>query len=102
MNQFPTFRSPSNFKTPDVFDPSRFMADSGEESPAFYPFLLGRHSCLGEKFAWAEMRVILARLLFSFDLSLAEPGSSTIRDWGKQKTFIFWQKEKLNVRLKLA
>lgn len=104
MNQYPVFRSCSNFKDPDSFDPARFMSDSGEtvSSPAFYPFLIGRHSCLGEKFAWAEMRVILARLFFSFDLSLADPSSSSIKDWGEQKTFIFWQKEKLSVRLQVV
>lgn len=77
------------------------MTGSNEaESAAFYPFLIGRHSCLGEKFAWAEMRVLLARLSFSFDLSLADPGHLIMRDWGEQKTFVFWQKERLEVRLK--
>ncbi|KAK4502595.1 hypothetical protein PRZ48_006021 [Zasmidium cellare] len=101
MNQYAVFRSASNFPSPHTFDPSRFMGEAAEKSSAsFYPFLLGRHGCIGEKFAWAEMRVILARLFFNFDVSLTDTSSSTIKDWGEQKTFIFWQKEQLEVKLK--
>jgi hypothetical protein len=46
--------------------------------------------------AYAEMRLILARLLWNFDLSL--PPSSG--NWIKQEMFILWQKEPLNIILK--
>jgi hypothetical protein len=42
------------------------------------------------------MRLTLARLLFSFDLRMVgEP-----RDFGEQKTYIFWEKSALNVELR--
>lgn len=53
--------------------------------------------CIGHRFAWAEMREVLARLLFTFDISWAQ--RPKFQDWGQQKTFIFWQKEKLMVRM---
>ena len=55
---------------------------------AFQPFGIGRHSCIGVKLAYAEMRYILARLLFAFDISLAD--STDKFDWGDQETHIFW------------
>ena len=48
--------------------------------------------------AWAEMRLILAKVLFNFDLELAE-GSE---DWLDQKAYAIWEKGPLNVRLKIA
>ena len=47
--------------------------------------------------AYAEMRLILAKVLWHFDLELAEPG----RDWlGEQRVFALWDKGSLGVRLK--
>ena len=47
--------------------------------------------------AYAEMRLILAKVLWHFDLELVEPG----RDWlGEQKVFALWDKGSLGVRLK--
>lgn len=54
----------------------------------FQPFILGRHSCIGMNLAYAEMRVILARLLWAFDISLKNEQDRW--DWGAQRIFIFW------------
>jgi cytochrome P450 len=64
----------------------------------FEPFLVGRHKCIGQKFAWAEMRLTLACLIYRFDISSAS--TEGLRDFGDQKTFIFWEKQPLKVRLK--
>lgn len=87
------------------FAPQRFLSESSKEfaddsMSAFQPFSIGRHSCIGQSLAYAEMRLILAKLFFVFDISLADDGD--VWDWGKQKTFIFWEKEPLNVRLEMA
>jgi cytochrome P450 len=95
VNQYPTFRSPSNFTRPDSFIPERFLDASpflNDRLDAFMPFLLGRHKCLGQKLAWAITRLTLARLLFSFDLRMVDEP----RDFGDQKTYIFWEKRALN------
>jgi cytochrome P450 len=94
------FRSASNFTSPDTFIPERFLAESpfpDDRLHAFLPFLLGRHKCLGQKLAWAIMRLTLARLLYSFDLKMMEEA----RDFGDQKTYIFWDKKRLNIELQL-
>lgn len=54
----------------------------------FQPFSMGRHMCIGMKVAYQEMRLILARLLWSFDLALKDPND--VWDWGEQSTYILW------------
>lgn len=46
--------------------------------------------------AWAEIRTILARFIWHFDVELLDP---SMNDWDKQKVFILWAKKPLMVRL---
>lgn len=88
-NQFSAWRQSYNFHHPNSFIPERFLkSDPGDDMSAFHPFQVGRHSCIGFKVAYSEMRVILSRLLWSFDLALADQRDRW--DWGEQKTFVFW------------
>jgi len=48
---------------------SQFFNDQRE---AFQPFSLGPRSCIGRNLGWAEMRLIVARLLWAFDIETAE------------------------------
>jgi hypothetical protein len=41
------------------------------------------------------MRLVLARLVFNFDMRLADPD----QDWMKQKVYVIWDKPPLNVYL---
>lgn len=43
------------------------------------------------------MRIILARMIFNFDMELAEPE----KDWLDQDSFVLWDKPALNVKLTL-
>ncbi|KAH7374279.1 benzoate 4-monooxygenase cytochrome-like protein P450 [Pyrenochaeta sp. MPI-SDFR-AT-0127] len=100
VNQYPAFRSASNFTQPDSFVPERFLANSpfpSDRVDVFEPFLLGRHKCIGQKLAWAVMRLTLANILFTFDLTAVEE----VGDFGQQKTYIFWEKRPLKVKLQL-
>lgn len=46
--------------------------------------------------AYVEMRLILARVIWNFDLKLADDS----KDWiSRQKVFLLWQKGPLNVYL---
>jgi len=42
------------------------------------------------------MRLVLASVLFSFDLKLCEEA----KDWANQKSYFFWKKGPLMVKLK--
>ena len=68
----------------------------GDNMAAFEPFHVGRHKCIGQKLAWAEMRLVLARLLYSFDMVAAD---ASLRDFGEQNSCIFWEKQPLRVGL---
>jgi cytochrome P450 len=102
-NQFAANRQSYNFHLPNSFVPERFLQkDSRDNMEGFMPFAAGRHSCIGMKLAYAEMRVALAKLIWTFDMRLAEGMESEFGgrwDWGKQRTFIFWDKKPLNVVL---
>ncbi|KAH8694348.1 hypothetical protein BGZ61DRAFT_352880, partial [Ilyonectria robusta] len=49
--------------------------------------------------AYAEMRLILARIIWNFDLELVEESKNWMKD---QHMFILWEKGPLMVRLKNA
>ena len=79
--------------------PGRFLGlvdDPKDETSIFQPFGIGRHQCIGQRLALVELRMILARMLYAFDLE--GDVRQEIADFGGQKTFIFWEKEPLMVK----
>lgn len=63
------------------------------------PFLvtIGLSKRLYFSLAMAEMRLIIARMLWNFDLVLSEEHKE--RDWADQKVFVVWQRGSLNVKV---
>jgi cytochrome P450 len=71
--QWACYHSPSNFASPNDFIPERWLDDprfAGDDRKAYQPFSVGPRNCIGQNLAWAEMRMILARLIWNFDLRL--------------------------------
>ena len=105
-------RSSLNFPNhPASFDPSRWLASPSSSSSieaktssgprsAFNPFSLGPRNCLGRNLAYLEMRLILAHLLWAFDLKA--PDGETVGGWEEQKSWILWEKAPLRVKLRIA
>ncbi|KAF2030214.1 benzoate 4-monooxygenase cytochrome P450 [Setomelanomma holmii] len=89
-NQHAANRQSYNFRNPNSFIPERFLDPDNEtdDMASFQPFQSGRHVCPGMKLANTEMRFILAKLLWSFELSLAKESDKW--DWGDQKTYVLW------------
>ncbi|XHG03733.1 hypothetical protein AWENTII_007026 [Aspergillus wentii] len=100
MGYYSAFRAESNFAEPDSFIPERW---SENKDPAFasdnkevlQPFSYGPRNCLGKNLAYAEMRLIMAKVLWNFDLSL----DSDSYNWDIQPSYTIWQKHPLNVKL---
>lgn len=62
--------SPDNFRDPDTFIPERWLDKEYDSDlkKAMQPFSLGPRGCIGRHLSYMEMRLILSRLLWKFDL----------------------------------
>lgn len=104
VNHLSCYRSSHNFKDAMDFWPERWLHADGKDANtrdnlgAFQPFSFGPRSCLGKNLARAEMGLILARILWRFDLHLVETeeGLSWLE---KQRIWGFWQKPALLCRI---
>ncbi|KAK4152708.1 cytochrome P450 [Chaetomidium leptoderma] len=99
VHQWAMYHNDDHFKDPFVYHPERWLGDpafADDHKEAFQPFHLGPRNCLGRNLAYVEMRVILARVLWNFDMRIAEDSL----DWmSKQRIYNFWEKGKLNAYL---
>lgn len=105
--QWGASRSSTHFAHPNDFRPERWLPSATSPSSPFAndnkeahkPFSLGPRSCLGFKLAYFELRLILARLLLNFDISLPDGPDSGLK-WDDQKTYAVWVREPFVVALK--
>ncbi|KAI1800361.1 cytochrome P450 [Daldinia bambusicola] len=73
INQYCAHTSPSNFRNPMAFIPERWMGDAkyvDDKRDAVQPFSVGPRNCPGRPFALYNIKLILAHLLWRFDLKL--------------------------------
>ncbi|GME64940.1 hypothetical protein AJ79_09813 [Neofusicoccum parvum] len=99
-------RAPESFFESGRFHPERWLPEAasdpaspfyGDARGAFQSFLVGPGACLGRNLAYNEMRTILARLLWRFDLEICPRSEAWIEG---QKTYVVWEKPALMCRLK--
>lgn len=108
--QLASYHNTRNFHDPTNFHPERWLpsATTDPKSPFFNdrrdahrPFSVGPRDCIGRNLAYHEMRLILARLVWEFDLELVGGGGQHGEEWlQRQKIWIFWDKGPLMVRLR--
>ncbi|XP_067829299.1 cytochrome P450 4F3 isoform X2 [Heptranchias perlo] len=69
-----THHNPAVWSDPEVYDPYRFdVTNSDKRAPHSYvPFSAGPRNCIGQNFALSEMKVVVARTLYRFQLALDE------------------------------
>lgn len=96
MLQQPANLLPSNFHRAAEFIPERWLEDrdaqfDNDDREVLQPFSVGPRNCIGRNLAYAEMRLILAKVLYHFDLELDERTG----DWTNQKVFGLWEKPPL-------
>ncbi|KAH7012677.1 cytochrome P450 [Microdochium trichocladiopsis] len=103
VHQWSSYQCEQNFFEPQRFLPERWLASVNTTDPRFVndkrdvlqPFSVGPRNCIGKNLAYAEMRLILTRLLYSFDLELL-PES---RDWASQRIYTLWEKGELMIKI---
>ncbi|RYC56703.1 hypothetical protein CHU98_g9512 [Xylaria longipes] len=98
-------RDPTCFHSATSFLPERWLPKetNNPDSPffhdqrhAFQPFSVGPRSCMGQNLAWAEMRLVLAKLLWKFDFH-SVPGKEL--EWEELRTFLLVEKKPIIVRM---
>ncbi|KAE8351605.1 cytochrome P450 [Aspergillus coremiiformis] len=99
MSHWAAYRSPQNFVRPDEYIPERWLANvpgfEDDRKSALQPFQVGPRNCIGRTLAYMEMRLLMALVLWHFDLELC-PGSE---NWNNQRVFNLWEKPELMVKL---
>ncbi|OGM51127.1 sterigmatocystin biosynthesis P450 monooxygenase stcL, partial [Aspergillus bombycis] len=98
-HHYASYHDRANFALPEQFIPERWLGTDGrfdsDRKDVMHPFSLGPRNCLGKNLAHMEMRLMLTKLLFNFDIALT-PASD---EWNRQKAFTIWDKPALMVRL---
>jgi cytochrome P450 len=96
--------SPTLWEEPRVFHPERFLPRDdprynsrfdNDAKSAFLPFSTGSRNCLGARVFLAQARVIIAKLVYSFDLSLAHEHNG----WLDQKAYLVFEPKALDVHV---
>ncbi|KAJ6027184.1 uncharacterized protein N7446_004215 [Penicillium canescens] len=98
VTQYAAYRSPRYFSNPHEFIPDRWMDESkyaGDNHFVFHPFSIGTRSCIGKTFAYANMRLALAFLIWNFDLKF-QPGND---DPDSLKEYGLWEHRPMYVQV---
>jgi cytochrome P450 len=99
VSQYAANHSEANFVNAEEFIPERWLEDSqyaSDKKSVLQPFSFGPRACLGRSLANAEMRLILAKTIWSFDMRLEERSL----DWLERCTVMrLWIKPELAVKL---
>lgn len=103
VNSWAASHNPKNFKDCDDFIPERWIdaAYDGDAKKAMQPFSLGPRGCIGRHLSYMEMRLILGRLLWRFDI-VSTDGAWRWEPAGEMRymrAFNTWEKPELNVKL---
>ncbi|KAF2288384.1 hypothetical protein GH714_007274 [Hevea brasiliensis] len=93
------------YKDPDRYDPDRFAVGREEDKAtgafSYISFGGGRHGCLGEPFAYLQIKAIWSHLLRNFELELVSPFPEI--DWNamvvgvKGKVMVRYKRRELSV-----
>ncbi|KAI5865331.1 putative cytochrome P450 [Durotheca rogersii] len=95
-----SYHSSKHFTKPFEYHPERFLGDPEFSKDGFdmlQPFSQGPRNCIGRHLAYAEMRLVLARMLWNFDISLV--GGEANERWIHHKSYVLWDKPPLYVYL---
>ncbi|KAI0112012.1 cytochrome P450 [Nemania sp. FL0031] len=109
FNTFSVSRSPRYFHDPHQYRPQRWLPTdhvlfeakfANDNLASFSPFGQGPRICVGREVAWWQARLVMAKILWTFDVHIA-PGQkvsleSDLKAWG------YWVKPELRVRFLAA
>jgi cytochrome P450 len=96
-------RDPRYWKDPSGFHPERWLRGDGHADLAYstdrrqaaIPWSLGPRACIGTNMSYLVMRIILAKVIYDFDLKLLD---ESIRWEENLKILFLWRKPPLRVQ----
>ncbi|KAI2643185.1 cytochrome P450 [Xylaria nigripes] len=85
----------TEWKDPYAFRPERWLGEDEVSPPRGLAFSVGPRACIGIAQAWLELRIALAKLVYTYDLEFARD----LGDWlGSTQLHMFWREPPLMVR----
>ncbi|OTB04031.1 hypothetical protein M426DRAFT_73617 [Hypoxylon sp. CI-4A] len=85
------------FSEPMAFKPERWLGKNEKDIlSATQPFAIGPRGCLGRNLAWLELRTVLSKLLWTYDLKMINDEVDWHRD---SRMLTLWRKPALWVRV---
>lgn len=103
VGQWSSCHDPANFRNPDEFLPERWIDPSYDTDvkKALQPFSVGPRNCIGRNLAYMEMRIMIARLFWNFDVISVDgaPLWNPAGDMKYKKAFMVWEKSIITVKL---
>ncbi|KAL1598982.1 hypothetical protein SLS60_008128 [Paraconiothyrium brasiliense] len=89
-------RDPKYWHDPDSFLPERWIGEGfGDRKEAFNPFSLGPRACLGINLAYMELRVILAKMVWTYEWEMVDKNIDWVQD---NKMYLLWKKPEMKMR----
>lgn len=105
VSHIAAYLSSKNFYNARSFEPERWLGHSdplydpkyaNDCKEVFKPFSFGPRNCIGINLAYAEMRLILSKLLWNFDCQLMEESN----EWATSiKVYAVYQRDPLMIKL---
>ncbi|RMZ85397.1 hypothetical protein DV737_g734, partial [Chaetothyriales sp. CBS 132003] len=96
---YASFHSPQNFVMAENFLPEPWLGQdaqfANDRRDVLRPASLGPRGCIGKALGYAEIRLVLCKLLWHFDARLSDAS----RNWLDQDVFFIWGKPALMVEL---
>lgn len=100
VSQSSSYRSPANFADAYKFVPERWLKENSrfvnDKLDGVLAFSYGPRNCLGQNMAWHEMRLVLAKFFYHYDVEL----STESLGWLEQDTYLLCEKQSLICRIK--
>ncbi|CZT16383.1 related to cytochrome P450 CYP3/CYP5/CYP6/CYP9 subfamilies [Ramularia collo-cygni] len=91
-------RGDANFRDPEKYVPERWTGElpqyATDSKDAAMIFSVGPRDCLGRNIAMMGLKLVLAHLIWQFDLEQCFPD-----DWAEQEVYLVWEKPPIHVKL---
>jgi cytochrome P450 len=103
VSQWSSNHNPTYFRDPNDFVPQRWLdaAYDSDDKKARQPFSVGPRNCIGKSLAYMEMRIMVARLLWNFDIVSVDgaPLWDPAGEMKHKKAWLVWEKSVIMVKL---